>query len=95
MRGPFHPLVCWESHPKLARENGVILATGNGLWFALRHGSHHDKALQTAWNERGEREFHYEVLEKLDEDVSPLALRDLLKRKKVHCVAQFGARALL
>jgi hypothetical protein len=70
-------------------------ATRNGVWFALRHGSHLDKGLQSVWNAQGEPEFEYEILEQLDEEVSPLAVRDLLKERKAHWLAQFGAHPLL
>lgn len=70
-------------------------ATRNGLLFSLRHDGHRDKGLQTAWNTHGEQEFHYEILETLDDDVTPMSLRDLLKEKKNQWVAQFGAQPLL
>jgi len=70
-------------------------ATKNGAWFCLRHGNHHDKSLQEEWNAQGEPAFAYEILEKLDDDLLPLAIADLLKEKKSHWVAQLGARALL
>jgi hypothetical protein len=70
-------------------------ATRNGLWFALDHGGHRDETLQAAWIAHGEQGFRYEILEKLDDDVPPIVVRDLLKEKKAHWVAQFGARALL
>lgn len=70
-------------------------ASKNGLWFGLRHASHRDQELQTAWNTHGEAAFQYEILELLKDDVSPLALRDLLKEKKLHWTKKFGATALL
>jgi len=70
-------------------------ATGNGIWFGLRHGSHRDQPLQHEWNVHGESAFHYEVLEKLDEDVIPMAVSDLLSEKKKRWMVQLDARALL
>ena len=70
-------------------------ATRNSTWFSLRHGSHHNKMLQAAWNEHGDQEFSYEILETLDQDVSPLEIWDLLKKAKSRWVEQFGAHALL
>jgi hypothetical protein len=70
-------------------------ASRNSTWFSLRHGSHHDKALQAAWNEHGDQNFSYEILEKLDDDVSPLEIWDLLKKVKRRWVEQLGASALL
>ena len=70
-------------------------ATRNSLQFALSHGSHHDKTLQSEWNAQGEPAFQYEILETLDDDVSPLAVHDLLKETKRGWIAKFGARPLL
>ncbi len=69
-------------------------AARNGIWFFLRNGYHQNKELQAEWNARGAEAFQFEVLEKLDDDVSPLALSDLLKEKKRHWTAQLGARNL-
>lgn len=70
-------------------------AAKNGIWFGLRHGSHRDRALQEEWNAQGEPAFQYEVLEKLDKDVLPLAVSDLLGEKKKQWLRQLGAQALL
>ena len=70
-------------------------AARNGLWFSLRLGNHRDETLQAAWTQYGEQDFQYEILEKLDDDVPPMSLKDLLKEKKSHWVARFGAEALL
>jgi hypothetical protein len=69
-------------------------ATRNGSWFCLRNGSYHDKALQEEWNANGEVMFQYEVLEKLDDDVLPLGIGDLLKEKRNYRIAQLSARPL-
>ena len=69
-------------------------ATKNGSWFSLRNGSHLDKSLQTEWNAHGEDKFEYEILEKLEDDVSPLAVADLLKEKRSHWIARLGTRPL-
>jgi hypothetical protein len=70
-------------------------ATRNGLWFGLRHGSYIDKTLQAAWDAHGEPEFSYEILEKFDDDVCPIELKDLLKARRAHWAEKFGARKLL
>jgi hypothetical protein len=70
-------------------------ATKNGSWFCLRNGSHLDKSLQEEWNAQGESAFRYEILDKLDEDVHPLAINDLLKEKKADWIAQLHAQPLL
>ena len=69
-------------------------AAKNGTWFGLRNGSHRDKSLQQEWNLHGESAFQYEILEKLDEDVHPLAIADLLKQSRTRWIAQLGARGL-
>ena len=52
----------------------------NGLWFALRLGSHPNKALQQAWKTHGEEAFTYEVVEELpDAERSPWELTNALK----------------
>jgi hypothetical protein len=66
-------------------------AEKNGFWFALRLGSHLNKALQSEWNAQGEQAFTYEILEKLDDDVHALALQDLLKTKQVEWIDRLGA----
>lgn len=70
-------------------------ATRNRSWFSLRLGSHIDKPLQAEWNAHGEAAFQYEILETLDDDLHPLAVRDLLKEKGNQWVAQLSARLLL
>jgi hypothetical protein len=69
-------------------------AAQNGLWHFLRNGHHDDKGLQAEWNVHGAEAFQFEVLEELDEDVLAIEARDLLKEKKLHWTAHFGARML-
>ena len=69
-------------------------ASKNRLWFTLRHGKHHNHPLQAEWDSLGMDAFQYEILETLDDDVSPIALTDLLKEKKLHWTEQSGARDL-
>jgi hypothetical protein len=66
----------------------------NSLWFSLRNGGHPSQTLQEEWNAHGEQTFQYEIVEKFDDDLCPIRLRDLLKDRKQHWVAQLGARAL-
>jgi hypothetical protein len=56
--------------------------TRNGLWLQLQQGRHLDRDLQTAWNQQGEAAFDYEILEVLEEDMSPLVLKETLKAKR-------------
>jgi hypothetical protein len=66
----------------------------NRLWFSLRQGNHQNQTLQEEWNAHGEQTFQYEIIEKLDDDLCPIGLSDLLKEKKQHWIARLGARAL-
>jgi hypothetical protein len=70
-------------------------ATRNGLWFTLRTGVHMEKSLQREWDTHGEPAFEYEILEVLDADLLPMAIKDLLKEKQTHWVAKLGAQPLL
>ena len=70
-------------------------ATNNGLRFSLRIGGHMDKSLQAEWNAHGESAFQYEILEKLPDDVHPMAVADLLKTAGKRWVARLQACALL
>jgi hypothetical protein len=54
-----------------------------------------DKTLQAEWDVYGETEFTYEVKEKLDDDIHPLELKDLLKAKQAEWVQRMGAGKLL
>jgi hypothetical protein len=70
-------------------------AVKNRIWFGLRLGNHSEKSLQERWNLHGEQAFEYEVLEKLDDDVSPLAEADALKEKKGQWMEKLAALGLL
>ncbi|MGH9663642.1 MAG: GIY-YIG nuclease family protein [Bryobacteraceae bacterium] len=69
-------------------------AARNGLWFTLELGNHPNKTLQAEWRAAGGKAFEYEILEKLDDDVSPIALNDLLKEKRLRWVERLNAQAL-
>jgi hypothetical protein len=57
-------------------------AARNGLLFTLRHGVHRNQELQAEWNAHGEAAFRYEILEKLEDDLAPMAWTDLLTDKR-------------
>jgi hypothetical protein len=67
-------------------------AARNSTLAALRMGAHRNKELQAEWNTRGEAAFRYEVLEKLEDDLAPMAWKDLLKDKKKEWVARLNAQ---
>jgi hypothetical protein len=66
-------------------------SAGNAELFQLRLGAHRNPELQAEWNAQGEAAFTFEVLERLDEDVAPAAVKDLLKERKAHWMAALGA----
>ncbi|MCU1235493.1 MAG: hypothetical protein JWP63_3460 [Candidatus Solibacter sp.] len=66
-------------------------AARNHFSFAARLGSHPNSALQAECQAHGEQSFRFEILEKLDDDLLPLAVPDLLKAKKAHWVAHLVA----
>ncbi|HEX3699278.1 MAG TPA: GIY-YIG nuclease family protein [Phenylobacterium sp.] len=64
----------------------------NGVWFALKHGGHPNRALQAAWQAHGEAAFAFERLETLDvKDHSPLAVELMLKDAEARWRRQLGA----
>jgi hypothetical protein len=69
-------------------------AARNMLLFTLRNGLHTNKQLQAEWNTHGESAFHYQVLEKLDDDLEQMTWRDLLKDKRKEWVERMGALAI-
>jgi len=70
-------------------------AAKNRTWSSLRHGDTQiDKTILVEFQAHGQEAFRYEILEKLDDDVMPMALRDLLKERKLQWLAQLGARTL-
>jgi len=69
-------------------------ASRNRSWVELRSGHHRDKPLQAEWNTHGEEAFDFEILETLDQDVSPIVVHDLLNKQKAHWTTELKARAL-
>jgi hypothetical protein len=64
----------------------------NGIWFALRLGTHPNKALQAVWNANGEAAFTFEIVERLEaEDLTPYLLDAALKDRIKHWLAELGA----
>jgi hypothetical protein len=65
--------------------------TKNGLWLQLQQGRHLDRSLQAAWNRWGETAFDFVILEVLEDDMSPLVLKETLKAKQLQWVARLEA----
>ena len=72
-----------------------LRAAQNSVFFMLRTGSNRNPALLAEWNTHGEQAFQFEILETLDDDVLPMAMRDLLKEKKSHWMGQLNAKPLM
>lgn len=66
--------------------------TRNGLWHCLEDGRHLDKGLQAEWNLCGPDAFEYVILETIDEEMSPLVLKETLKSLKAEWVARSAGR---
>lgn len=70
-------------------------ASENRTWFAMKLGDRFlDPEIVVEFQAHGRDAFSYEVVEKLDDDVAAMAVRDLLKEKKVEWVGRLGARKL-
>lgn len=70
-------------------------AAENRTWFSLRMGGAHvEKNIAQEFREHGQEKFSFEILETLDDDVSELSLRDVLKERKLHWMERLGARTL-
>jgi hypothetical protein len=70
-----------------------LRAAENRIWFTLRLGDVQlDPTIAAEFATHGRDAFTFEILEQLDDDVSPIALRDLLKEKKRHWLERIPAR---
>jgi hypothetical protein len=68
----------------------------NGVWFALKLGSHPNRALQAAWAAHGEAAFGFQALETVEaEDLSDYALANRLKEREAHWRATLNARKVV
>jgi len=94
LRGAF-AVRCSVTHQSWVGSSPNLNAARNSVWFALRQGLHRDPTLQAAWNAHGEEQFHFEILDELDDDVSRVNLGDILKQKKKHWANELGATMLL
>lgn len=62
-------------------------------WFGLRMGSHMNKAMQAAWTAHGEGGLTFEIVERLEtEELTPLGVADLIKRRERHWLETLGAK---
>lgn len=66
----------------------------NSLWFTLRSGTFAFRSLQSAWAEHGEAEFRFEQLDRLREDLSPMARDTELKERSARWRERLGAEGI-
>jgi hypothetical protein len=69
-------------------------AIRNSLWFQLRGGLSRHASLQAAWKNYGEAAFDLEILEKFEDDLSPLLLNQQLGERKKAWGSELGAEIL-
>jgi hypothetical protein len=60
----------------------------------LRTGMHHNKNMQAAWNLHGADSFQFEVLERMDDEMPEMLLKDTLRARMKHWQKELGAKAL-
>ena len=65
----------------------------NRIWFGLRLGTLHVRAMQAAWAAHGEGSFSFEVVERLDTNDGAEVHEVDLKRRLAHWRDRLGADA--
>ncbi len=66
----------------------------NKLWFSCRTGGARPLGLQKAWNAHGAKALQFEEIERLDEDVEPVARDRILVERRDHWRAKLGAEPM-
>jgi hypothetical protein len=66
----------------------------NRIVFTLRGGASPHRALQAAWNARGEAAFAFEALERLEEEALDFARQSALNGRTAHWRAALAAAAI-
>src|SRR5579862_5329518 len=70
-------------------------AMENRAWSALRFGDNQmNKAIKAEFDQHGRESFRYEIVEKLDDDIAQMSLRDVLKERKAHWIEKLGAQPM-
>ena len=75
-------------------ESRNIDSQQNGIWFALRQGSHMNRELQAAWRTHGPEAFVFEQLERLEPEDVTYVLRSQLRERATFWLNKAGARKL-
>ncbi len=72
-----------------------VEAMENRIWFAVRlEDRFMNKALIAEYREHGRDAFSYEILEKLDDEIAQMSLRDVLKERKAHWIEKLSAKSI-
>lgn len=66
----------------------------NSLWFTLRQRASAFRSLQQAWDAHGEAEFRFEQLDRLPEDISPMARDTELKSRSTRWKERLHAEGI-
>ena len=70
-------------------------AMENRIWFAVRMEDRFmNKTLVAEYREHGRDAFTYEIVEKLDDDIAQMSLRDVLKERKAHWIEKLSAQSI-
>ena len=70
-------------------------AAENRTFFLIRSGdAQMDKSVKIEFTTHGREAFTFEILEKLDDDLLPMEVRDQLKARKLHWKAQLNSKTL-
>jgi hypothetical protein len=85
---------CAASGESWVTSSRDLTASQTGIFFMLRNGMHHNKAMQSAWNIHGADGLRFEILETLPEDLPPIVLKDLLRDRHKHWQKELGASAV-
>ena len=77
---------CGPTAERWLGQAGDLAKIQNRHWFALRMGSHTNRALQAAWTQHGADAMIFEVVEALAEEEDPVLragqLRNALRRRR-------------
>ena len=68
-------------------------AAKNGLWNRLEEGRHLDRELQSEWKRLGADAFEYVILEVIEEEMEPWALKETLKTRKAEWTKRLSERS--
>jgi len=74
--------------------SGDLNSSRTGVFFLLRNRMHHNRKLQSAWNEHGEPAFEFLVLDEFDPELPEMAVRDAWKERQKYWEKELGGAML-